>query len=91
MVLCDVNVIYQDSYLKRDDFQINTHALPSNGKACVLVWKSSLLISLARWRVDHTLKRFRLLGTYKKWNHPIGSLVKNVRFNNKIQAGVLYI
>ena len=34
-------------------------------QACVLVWKSSLLISLARWR-DHTLKRFRLLETYKK-------------------------
>ena len=93
-VLCDVNVIYQDSYLKRDDVQMSTHALPSKGKACVLVWKLSLLISLARWRVDVTLKRFRLLGTYKKWNllrhdlgtcskrtlnQPIGSLVKNVR------------
>ena len=28
-VLCDVNVIYQDSYLKRDDFQMSTHALHS--------------------------------------------------------------
>ena len=35
-------------------------------KVYVLVLKLFLLISIARWRVDHTLKHFRLLGTYKK-------------------------
>ena len=30
-VSCDVNVIYQDSYFKRDDFKMSTHTLQKGG------------------------------------------------------------
>ena len=62
---CEVDAPSRE-WNKKGDFQTSTHAFPfeggrvcvfmiwlarwRKGRACVLIWKTSLLISLARWR-----------------------------------------